>query len=45
MDKKLNSPIKKIKEDGDKLDGEEIKGKNKTKLQLKAKKIFNENEY
>lgn len=45
MKKKLNSPVKKFKEDGDKLDGEEIKGKNKTELQLKIDKVFKENEY
>ena len=44
MKKKLNSFSKKFKEDGDELDGELIKGKNKIKLKLKINKIFKEDE-
>ena len=40
--KKIISPLKKFKEDGDKLDGEEINGNNKIKFQLKVNKIFQE---
>lgn len=44
MKQKVNSFSKKFKEDVDKLDGEEISGKNKIKLKLKINKIFKEDE-